>query len=49
MPKSFVFRVDKSPQMGMGHFMRCRALAEAIVEHGGQIAAVCYRGDVELV
>jgi UDP-2,4-diacetamido-2,4,6-trideoxy-beta-L-altropyranose hydrolase len=32
---SILFRVDASPLMGMGHLMRCRAIAEAVVHCGG--------------
>ncbi|CAG0944123.1 hypothetical protein ANRL1_01597, partial [Anaerolineae bacterium] len=36
-----VFRVDASAQMGIGHFMRCLTLAEALRERGAQIRFVC--------
>jgi UDP-2,4-diacetamido-2,4,6-trideoxy-beta-L-altropyranose hydrolase len=36
MPQlSILFRVDASTLMGMGHLMRCRAIAEAVVQCGG--------------
>ena len=31
-----LFRVDVSSEMGMGHLMRCRAIAEAVVDCGGE-------------
>jgi UDP-2,4-diacetamido-2,4,6-trideoxy-beta-L-altropyranose hydrolase len=31
-----LFRVDASSEMGMGHLMRCRAVAEAVVDCGGR-------------
>lgn len=31
-----LFRADASEAMGVGHAMRCRALAEAVIERGGQ-------------
>lgn len=33
---SVLFRVDASAEMGMGHLMRCRAIAEAVVDCGGE-------------
>lgn len=33
---SVLFRVDASAEMGMGHLMRCRAIAEAVVDFGGE-------------
>ena len=36
-----VFRVDASAPMGMGHFMRCLTLAEALRERGAQVRFVC--------
>jgi len=32
-----VFRVDATAAMGTGHLMRCRAIAEAVAEHGGTV------------
>lgn len=32
-----LFRVDATAAMGMGHLMRCRAIAEAITEQGGTV------------
>lgn len=34
MSKSVVFRCDGSPELGMGHVMRCRAFADRLKEHG---------------
>lgn len=35
-----LFRADASTAMGLGHLMRCRAVAEAVVERGGQVIFV---------
>ena len=32
-----LFRVDATAAMGMGHLMRCRAIAEAVAEQGGTV------------
>jgi UDP-2,4-diacetamido-2,4,6-trideoxy-beta-L-altropyranose hydrolase len=36
-----VFRVDASVRMGVGHFMRCLTLAEALRERGAQLRFIC--------
>ena len=36
-----VFRVDASTRMGIGHFMRCLTLAEALRERGVQTRFIC--------
>lgn len=36
-----VFRVDLSQRMGSGHFMRCLALAEALLHRGAKVRFVC--------
>lgn len=36
-----VFRVDASTRMGIGHFMRCLTLAEALRDRGIQIRFIC--------
>jgi UDP-2,4-diacetamido-2,4,6-trideoxy-beta-L-altropyranose hydrolase len=35
------FRVDASPQIGTGHFMRCLTLADALQQRGAEIRFVC--------
>ena len=41
-----MFRVDDGPGIGAGHLMRCLALAEAIVQEGGEVWLVTARESV---
>ena len=38
---NFLFRVDGDRRMGLGHVMRCRALAEALIAAGDNCVFVC--------
>ena len=43
------FRVDASTQMGIGHVMRCLALAEALQGDGANISFICRKHDGNLI
>ena len=36
-----LFRVDATPEIGLGHLRRCVALAQAIVKQGGRVCFLC--------
>ena len=40
MPR-FLFRLDVSPSMGMGHLRRCLTLAGELAEHGSEVFFLC--------
>jgi UDP-2,4-diacetamido-2,4,6-trideoxy-beta-L-altropyranose hydrolase len=44
-----VFRVDASLCMGIGHFMRCLTLADALRERGAQVRFICREHNGHLV
>jgi UDP-2,4-diacetamido-2,4,6-trideoxy-beta-L-altropyranose hydrolase len=43
------FRVDASTQMGIGHVMRCLALAEVLQENGANVGFICRKHDGNLI
>ena len=46
---NIVFRVDSSLQMGIGHVMRCLALAQVLKENGANVEFVCRKHEGNLI
>lgn len=48
-PWTILFRVDGNHAMGLGHLMRCRALAEALIASGHRCAFLVASPDPEII
>ena len=46
---NIVFRVDSSLQMGIGHVMRCLALAQVLKENGVNVEFICRKHEGNLI
>jgi UDP-2,4-diacetamido-2,4,6-trideoxy-beta-L-altropyranose hydrolase len=46
---NIVFRVDSSLQMGIGHVMRCLALAQVLKENGVNVEFICRKHEGSLI